>query len=145
MWRASGFNSWAFLFYNYINDLPKLVNENNNLVLYADDVSIVITDCNRVGFNLQVNVLLKDINNCFKNNLLNINFTKTNYLVFRPSKYPKANILIHYQYNHKYVSNVTQTNLTLDDTLTWKQHTDLLITNMTSVSYAPRQVKYFLV
>ena len=34
--------------------------------------------------------------------------------------------------------------LTLDDTLTWNQHTDLLIKKMSSASYALRQVKYTL-
>jgi hypothetical protein len=71
-----------FFFIIYINDLPTLVNENNNIVLYADDASIVITDCNRAGFNLQVNILFKGINNWFKNNLLNINFTNINFLEF---------------------------------------------------------------
>ena len=32
--------------------------------------------------------------------------------------------------------------LTLDDTLTWKQHIDLLITKMSSMSYALSKVKY---
>ena len=32
--------------------------------------------------------------------------------------------------------------LTLDDTLTWKQHIDLLIKKMSSMSYALSQVKY---
>jgi hypothetical protein len=143
LWCTPWFNSWTSFFLIYINDLPTLVNEDNNIVLYADDTSIVITDSNRADFNLNVNVLFKDLNNWFKNNLLN--FTKTHYLEFRPTKHPKANIQIHY--NHKYISNVTQTNflgLTLDDTLTWKQHTDLLIKKMTSVSYALRQVNYSL-
>ena len=85
------------------------------------------------------------INNWFKNNLLNLNFTKTHYIEFSPSKHHKVNIHIHR--NHKYVSNVTQTNflgLTLNDSLTWKQHTDLLIKKMSSASYALRQVKYSL-
>jgi hypothetical protein len=45
----------------YINDLPTLINKDNNIVLYADDVSIVITDTNRDDFNLHANVLFNDI------------------------------------------------------------------------------------
>ena len=145
MWRTPGFNSWSSLFLIYINDLPTLVNEDNNIVRYVDDASIVITDPNRADFNLHVNVLFNDINNWFKNNLLNLNLSKTHYIEFSPSKRHKVNIQIHH--NHKYVSNVTQTNflgLTLDDSLTWKQHTDLLIKKMSSASYALRQVKYSL-
>jgi hypothetical protein len=28
---------------DYINDLPKLINKNNNMVLFADDTSIIVT------------------------------------------------------------------------------------------------------
>jgi hypothetical protein len=33
-------------FLNYINDLPIIVNNDNNMVLFADDTSIIITDTN---------------------------------------------------------------------------------------------------
>ena len=78
-------------------------------------------------------------------NLLNLNFTKTHYLEFRPSKHHMPNLQI--QHNHKYISNVTQTKflgLMLDDTLTWSHHTDLVIKKMSSISYALRQVKHTL-
>ena len=116
------------LFLIYINDLHSLVNKHSNTVLYADDASMVITDSNRADFNLQVNALFKDVNNWFKNNLLNLNFTKTHYLEFRPSKHHLPNL--QNQHNHKYISSVTQTKflgLMFDDTLTWNHHTDLLI------------------
>ena len=38
-----------FLF--YINDLPKIINKDNNMVLFADDTSIIITDSNKPDFN----------------------------------------------------------------------------------------------
>ena len=105
----------------YINDLPTIVNEDNNIVLYADDASIVVTDSNRAEFNPHVNEVFKDINNWFTNNLLKLNFTKTQYIEFRSSKLHTVNTQIHH--NNVHISNVTQTNflgLTLDDTLTWK-------------------------
>jgi hypothetical protein len=129
----------------YINDLPTLVNKGNNIVPYADYASIVITDSNEVDFKLHANVLFNNIDNWFKINLLNLNFTKTHYFEFRPMKHHKVNMQIHH--NHNYISNVTQTNflgLTLDDTLMWKQQTDQLIKRMSSASYALRQVKYSL-
>jgi hypothetical protein len=69
----------------YINDLPSIVTKENNIVLYADDASFVITNTDRVDFNLHINVLFNDINNWFKSNLLNLNFLKTYYLEFSPS------------------------------------------------------------
>jgi hypothetical protein len=35
------------LFLFYINDLPKILNKDNYMVLYADDTSIIITDRNK--------------------------------------------------------------------------------------------------
>jgi hypothetical protein len=80
LWRTPGFNARSSSFLIYINDLPTLVNEDNNIVLYADDASIVITNSNGADFNLYVNILFNDINNWFKNNLLDLNLTKTHYL-----------------------------------------------------------------
>jgi hypothetical protein len=37
-----------FLF--YINDLPKILNKDNSMVLYADDTSIIITDTDKLNF-----------------------------------------------------------------------------------------------
>ena len=31
-------------FLYYINDLPKIINKDNNIVLFGDDTSIIITD-----------------------------------------------------------------------------------------------------
>jgi len=46
MWCVTSFNSWAFVLLIYINDLPTIVNNDNNMVLFADDTSIIITDTN---------------------------------------------------------------------------------------------------
>jgi hypothetical protein len=124
----------------YINDLPTLINK-DNIVRYAYDTSIVITDTNRGDFNLHANMLFSDINTWFKNNLLNINFSKTHYLEFRSMKHWQ----IHH--NHNYISSVTQTKflgLTIDDTLSWKLHIDPVIKRMSSASYALRLIKYSL-
>jgi len=78
----------------YINDLPKIINKDNNIVLFADDTSIVITDTNRHDFNLHANMLFNDKNTWFNNNLLNLNFSKTCYLEFRSIKRYNVNMQI---------------------------------------------------
>jgi hypothetical protein len=64
------------LFLVYINDLPTIINKDNNTVLFADDTSI-LTDTNKDNFTLHANNLFNDINSLFDNNLLNLNFNKT--------------------------------------------------------------------
>ena len=46
----------------YINDLPKVINKNNNIVLFADDTSIIVTDTNKSNFKINLNLTFKDIN-----------------------------------------------------------------------------------
>jgi len=61
-----------FFFLIYINDLPTIVNKNNNMALFADDTSIIITDTNRRDFNVNANQTFQDINTWFKVNLLTL-------------------------------------------------------------------------
>jgi hypothetical protein len=53
------------------------------MVLFADDTSIIITDTNKLDFNIDINQTFQDINTWFNVNLLTLNFNKTHYLEFR--------------------------------------------------------------
>jgi hypothetical protein len=64
------------LFLFYINDLPKIINK-DNMVLYADDTSIIVADSNNSSFETNLNQTFKDINASFYANLLTLNFSKT--------------------------------------------------------------------
>jgi hypothetical protein len=64
-----------FLF--YINDLPKTLNKNKSMVLYADDTSSIITDTDKLNFELNFNQTFRYINLWFNVNLLTLNFQKT--------------------------------------------------------------------
>jgi hypothetical protein len=46
----------------YINDLPTIVNKNNNMVLFVDYTSIIITDSNGHDFSINANQMFQDIN-----------------------------------------------------------------------------------
>ena len=102
-----------FLF--YINDLPKIINKNNNMVLFADDTSIIITD---PDFNININQMFQDINTWFKVNLLTLNFSRAQYLEFRAKNYYNVNNQINY--GQKCITNTTEIKflgLIIDDTL----------------------------
>jgi len=53
----------------YINDLPRIVN-NNNMALFPDETNIIITDTNRSDFNINANQTFQDTNTWFKVNSL---------------------------------------------------------------------------
>jgi hypothetical protein len=60
----------------YINDLPKIISRDNNMVLFADDTSIIITDSNKWNFKINLNQTFNKINTWFNANLLTLNFKK---------------------------------------------------------------------
>jgi hypothetical protein len=53
----------------YVNDLQKIVNDNAEVVLYADNTSITITNLNPTVFTNGANEILQDINKWFTTNL----------------------------------------------------------------------------
>jgi hypothetical protein len=70
------------LFELYINDLPKIINKNNNMVLFAGNTSIIVTDTNKLKFEININQTFKDIDKWINANLLTLNFNKTQYVEF---------------------------------------------------------------
>jgi hypothetical protein len=64
------------LFLLYINDLQKILNKDNYMVLYADDTSIIITERDKTNF-LNLNRTFKKINTWFSTQLLTLNLKKT--------------------------------------------------------------------
>jgi len=129
----------------YINDLPTIVNKDNNIELFADDTSIIITDSNRQDFNINANQMFQDINTWFNVNLLTLNFNKTQYLEFRTTNYYNVNAQI--KYDQRCITNATEIKflgLTIDDTLSWKQHIEQVINKMCSACYALRNIKHIV-
>ena len=57
-----------------------------NLILYADDVSIIITNNNQAEFRNTINLVLIEINNWFQSNPLTLIFDKTHFLQFLTKK-----------------------------------------------------------
>jgi len=124
----------------------------NNMVLLADDTSIIITDINRRDFNINANQTFQDtsINTWFKSrrfkvNLLNLNFNKTRYLAFRTKNYYTANTQIKYdQECRTNASQIKFLGLTIDYTFSWKQHTEQILNKMCTAYYALRNIKHIV-
>jgi hypothetical protein len=68
------------LFLIYMNDLPMATDSDAKVVLFADDISIIITSPNQERLQTALNKTLSDINVWFKGNFLSFNFNKTYYL-----------------------------------------------------------------
>jgi len=89
-------------------------------VFFADDTSIMVTNYNQGGNQTTLHKTLSDITTWFRANFLLLNFNKTYYLEFT----------LDINYFNQSIANVTYTKflcLVTDDTLTWDNHTDQLI------------------
>jgi hypothetical protein len=143
MWCATNLILGPLLFLFYINDLPKIINKDNSMVLFTDDTSIIITDTNKLDFNININQTFQDINAWFNANLLALNFSKTQYLEFRTKNY--YYVTTHINYDQKCITNAKEIKflgLIIDDTLSWKQHVEQVISKMSTACYALRNIKH---
>jgi hypothetical protein len=72
------------LFIIYINDLSLSINKCTNVILFADDTTILVVGerCNDLKF--KINHILNHVTNWFTSNKLVLNITKTNIVKFSP-------------------------------------------------------------
>jgi hypothetical protein len=75
------------------------------MVLFADDTSIIVTDINKLNFEINPKQTFKDINTWFTSNLLALNFDKTRYMEFRTMNY--YNVTTKVNYEQKSLTNIT--------------------------------------
>jgi hypothetical protein len=129
----------------YINNLPSIINKNNNIVLFADDTSIIVTHTNKLDFKTNLNQTLKDIDTWFNANLLALNLNKSQYIDFHSRNY--SNITSKIADDQIKLIKATETKflgLIIDDTLTWKQHINYVINKISRSCYALRNIKHFI-
>jgi hypothetical protein len=135
----------ALLFLLYINDLPKTVKDKAEIILYADDTSIIITSLNPTNFTNSTNKILQNINIWFTNNLLSLNAERTPYIQF----VTKTSSLIdfHIMCKNKEIKNTRNIKflgLTLDNTLSWKNHIEEIVPKLSSAYFMVRAIKPYL-
>lgn len=133
------------LFLIYINDLPQTINRVADPVLFADDTSIVISHTNLEEFKSSINLVLEQTANWFRSNFLSLNFNKTHFLQFstKTQKENKIQIIT----TNSIITNTNSTKflgLTIDSTLSWRDHISCLTSKLTKACYAIRTIKPFV-
>jgi hypothetical protein len=115
------------------------------MVPFANETSIIIKDTNRSDFNINANQTFQDINTCFKVNSRTLNFNKSPYLEFRTKNYYNVNTQI--KYDQDCITNTPEIKflgLTIDDTLSWKQHIKQILNKMCTACFPLRNIKHIV-
>jgi hypothetical protein len=133
------------LFLIYTNDLPKLINKTSLPVLFADDTSILFAQPNLTDLNYNMQSIFETLNKWFKANQLTLNFDKTHYIHFVIKKDKFAKLMI--GYNNKFVACTSTTKflgMSLNETLSWDNHTEALAKKLGMACYIIRSAKTYM-
>jgi len=113
-----------------------LVPVGTEILLYADDTSIIVTSPNLENYEKQINKIFRDINYWFKLNQLLLNYNKTHYLQFNMKNSREYVLKLNCQGN--YVKSSPRTKflgLIIDDSLLWKAHMDQMMPKLNTVCF----------
>jgi len=86
---------YSFLYiYIYINDLSLSISKLANLIIFADDMSIIISNTNPEEFKNDINSVMTEITDWVQSNLLTLNCNKTHFMQFLTKKQKERKIQI---------------------------------------------------
>ncbi|KAJ8736617.1 hypothetical protein PYW08_007273 [Mythimna loreyi] len=131
-----------FLFLVYINDLPHLLQNKLNMVLFADDTSLIFK-INRRATNFDdVNNALLQVHNWFTANNLVLNGKKTKCIRFSlPNVKSSVCDIILNNEKLEFVDKTVFLGITLDLKLQWGPHLTSLAGRLSSAAYAVRKIR----
>lgn len=131
-----------FLFIVYINDLPFLVEKLADIVLYADDTSLIFKTSRKNLSCSDINLVLTNIKFWFDANNLALNSKKTKCVKFTlcrntatTSSIAINNDKLEFEKECKFLG------LTLDSKLQWGPHIDALGGRLSSAAFAVRKIR----
>jgi hypothetical protein len=132
------------LFITYINDLPLGINTYSKPVLFADDISVLITENNLYNLQTISSSILIHMSKCFAANGLSLNTDKTNVIKFSLSHLQEDLFQVPYRDKEiKEVSNIKFLGLETDEHLSWNTHIEQIIPRLSSACYAIRSMFHF--
>ena len=94
-------------------------------ILFVDDTSVLISHSNPISRKIQS--IFTNLNEWFKNNLLSLNFSKTQFVHFTTRNTNQMEIII--DHDNKSIPTCSSTKflgITVDCTLSWRHHIDLV-------------------
>ena len=132
-----------FLFLIYINDLPYFVNNNHEIVLFADDTSLIFK-VKRQQTNINdVNNALSNLVDWFSVNNLLLNGNKTKCIRFTTPNVKQVPVRVKVKDEElEIVDRAVFLGITLDSKLQWGPHIDGLSGRLSSAAYAVKKIRH---
>jgi len=131
-----------FLFLVYINDLPYYVGDNQDIVLFADDTSLLFKIKRQLLNYDEVNNALSKVVHWFNINNLVLNEKKTKCIKFTTPnvKQVETNVQIG-GVELDLVKSTVFLGITIDDKLQWGPHIEKLSGRLSSAAYAVKKIR----
>jgi hypothetical protein len=133
------------LFLIYINDIQYSTKE--NILSYADDTTIFLSDSDPVQLFRRANASLDDMFDWFCSNKLSLNALKTQYMVIRPPNNRIGVSNFHLSINGIRLAQTEACKflgLILDDSLSWKQQLSSINRKLSLALFSLKQLKFTL-
>jgi hypothetical protein len=133
------------LYLLYINDQPKIINKPSVPIIFADDTSILFAHSNLIDFNKNIYIVSTTLNKWLRANQLSLNFNKTNYVHVTTKRSMSVNSKI--GFNNNFITNSFYTKflgVTMNNTLSWSSHIDLLMKKLNTACYIIRNAKTYM-
>jgi hypothetical protein len=127
------------LFIIYINDLPLGIEHISDVLLFAEDTSVLVADKSYEQFKQKLISVMSCLENGFHENKLVLNIAKRNFMRFTPAKFSCVSLTI--EYKNILIKEVTATNflgMHIDTNMNWKKHIEHILPKLASVCYAMR-------
>jgi hypothetical protein len=124
------------LFIIYTNDFPRHISHFTNVVLFADDTSILFRGKNYDNLNQKIRLTLDCTNRWFKASQLLLNLIKTNIIKFSPSHFLHSQLIT--KHNSTTVSERPETKFVgvqIDSHWNWKCHIDHILSKLSIVGF----------
>jgi hypothetical protein len=98
-----------------------------------------------IDFNKNIYIVFTTLNKWLRANQLSLNFNKTNYVHFTTKRNMTVNLKIGFNYNFITSSSYTKfLGMTMDNTLSWSNHIDLLVKKLSTACYIIRNAKTYM-
>jgi hypothetical protein len=127
------------LFIIYINDLPLGIKHISDVVLFADDTSVLVADESYEKFKQKLISVISCLQNWFDGNQLVLNTAKTNFMTFTPANFACVPLTI--EYKNILIKEVTTTKflgMHIDTNMNWKKHIEHILPKLASICYVIR-------